>query len=228
MKKKSVWILILIAVAGLTFILFAKNKKSIVNLKLNVETVSEEALFTLKKGDILVRPNWPWLPGSSVITGGRRYGHVALVTEGASGTTIDETLRKATVVEALFFDQATRKFQFKKEDQIRERSAIISFGERFKNIRYRLRLDITDEQADEMVRFAENQLDGGYNLLSLKRKKRVQEEYKNEDWHCATLVWEAFYLTMKIDIDANNGIFIYPSDIIANPVFNHPGGRVRF
>lgn len=89
-------------------------------------------------------------------------------------------------------------------------------------------MNITNEQTDEMVQFAKNQLNGGYNILSLKRKERDIHEIKNEDWHCATLVWEAFYVTLKIDIDANGGIFLYPSDIIANPAFNQPDGRVRF
>jgi uncharacterized protein YycO len=118
--------------------------------------------------------------------------------------------------------------QWKKENQIREGKASVSFGKRFKGIRFRLRANITDEQASEMARFARNQLEGGYNILSLKRKDGNSGEIKNEDWHCATLVWKAFYLTTGKDIDTNGGIFIYPSDIIANPVFNHPEGRIRF
>jgi uncharacterized protein YycO len=35
-------------------------------------------------------------------------------------------------------------------------------------------------------------------------------------------------VTSGTDIDANGGIFIYPSDIIANPVFDIPEGRIRF
>ena len=51
---------------------------------------------------------------------------------------------------------------------------------------------------------------------------------KNLDWHCATLVWQAYYLATGLDIDANDGLFIYPSDIIASPVFDNPDGIVRF
>ncbi len=132
------------------------------------------------------------------------------------------------MVEALFFDQATRELQWNKKNQIREGKAIVSFGDRFKNIRFRLRANITVEQADEMIRFVRNQLDGGYNILSLKKKDRNTSEMVNEDWHCATLVWQAYYFTSGTDIDTNGGIFIYPSDIIVNPVFNIPEGRVRF
>jgi hypothetical protein len=175
------------------------------------------------------------MPGSCSIRNGRRYGHAALVTEDATGKTIGEALSKASVVEALFFDQGTREFQFNKEDQIRERKAIISFGERFKGIRYRLRMDLTDRQTEKIIQFVRDQQDGGYNIFSVKRKFKLPSEresalksMKNSDWHCATIIWEAFYLTANIDIDANGGLFIYPADLIASKYFDLPGGRICF
>lgn len=188
----------------------------------------ENTFFELKKGDLLVRPNSDNLPGSIAIPYGRMYGHVAIVTEGASGNTITETLEKTKVVEALFFDQATRQLQWNKQNQIREEKAIVSFGKRFTGIRFRLRTKLTCKQANEMVRFARNQLDGGYNILSLKKKDQNNNELENEDWHCATLVWQAYFLALETDIDSNGGIFIYPSDIIANQIFNSDEGRIRF
>jgi hypothetical protein len=197
--------------------------------------ISDSSSFTLETGDLLVRPNWGWLPGSCQIFNGRRYGHVAVVTAGASGNTVDEALSKATVVEALFFDQGTRKFQFHKGDQIRERSASVSFGKRFRGIRYRLRTKLTDEQKTAIVSFARNQLDGGYNILSSKTKYDTPSEktlkltsLKNKSWHCATLVWEAFYLATATDIDGNGGLFIYPSDIITAKCFSSPGDIICF
>lgn len=195
----------------------------------------DTARFELKKGDILVRPNWTGMPGSCAIPNGRMYGHVAIVTEDASGKTIEETLAKASVVEALFFDQATRKFQFKKENQIRETSASISFGNRFKGIRYRLRTQLSDDQVKRMIQFLRNQLDGGYNILSLKNRDEVLppqdsiiRNLKPSNWHCATLAWRAYYLVSGLDIDANKGLLIYPSDIIQSKCFDLPGDRVRF
>ena len=197
--------------------------------------IPDTAQFTLRKGDILVRPNWRGMPGSLSIRNGRKYGHVAIVTEDATGKTIQEALSKAYIIEALFFDQGTRKFQFYKKDQIRERKAIISFGNRFKGIRYRLRMNLTDEQTEKMIRFLRNQLDGGYSIISGKKKFELasEREYalkniKNSDWHCATIIWEAFYLATDIDIDANGGMFIYPADIIASKYFDLPDGRICF
>jgi hypothetical protein len=199
------------------------------------EMVSDTGLFTLRKGDILVRPNWKGLPGSCSVCNGRKYGHVAIVTEDATGKSIEEVLSKASVVEALFFDQGTRKFQFDRKDQIREAKAIISFGQRFKGIRYRLRIDLTEDKTEKMIQFIRNQLDGRYNILSLKKhynsaseRESALKNIKNFNWHCATMIWEAFYLTSNIDIDANRGIFIYPADIIASAYFDLPEGRIRF
>lgn len=232
MKK----ILLTFILAVLIVCIYQLNPKKTVTLDESV-TVSlpDTARIELKKGDILVRPNSEKLPGTCSIKNGRRYGHVAVVIKDASGSSIDEALSKAKVIEALFFDQQTRKFQFARKDQIREASAITSFGKRFKGIRYRLRMDLTDDQIEEMIGFLKNQLDGGYNLLSAKKKfesdiRRKSEVMNNtnSNWHCATLVWEAFYLSAGIDIDANGGIFIYPADIIASRYFDLPGGRVCF
>jgi hypothetical protein len=233
-KLLSAAILIILIISGISF---SASKKLSSTDKLPEDTVylNDTSSFTLRKGDILVRPNWEWLPGSCQVINGRRYGHVAMVTEDATGKTIDEALAKASVIEALFFDQNTRKFQLHKKDQIRERNARISFGPRFKGIRYRLRLDLTDEQREKMVGFLRSQLDGGYNIFSGKIKYSTESEknmglaaLKNHNWHCATLIWEACYLVTGTDIDGNGGLFIYPSDIIISKCFTSPYGRVLF
>lgn len=192
-------------------------------------TNSSDTIFDLQKGDILIRPNWEW-PGSVPIQGGRKYGHVGIVTQAATGKDVEDALKKAKVVEALFFDQKTRKFLFNKEDQIREEIAWISFGKKFEGIRYRLRLDIEDSTKDSICQFAIQQLDCKYNIFSLKNSKKEYNHQKNErkTWHCATLTWQAYYSTCGVDIDANKGILVYPSDIIASPAFDRDNGRVRF
>ena len=200
---------------------------------LPVSNLGDDPVTELRAGDILVRPNWGWLPGSCAVPGGRKYGHVAVVIEGAKGNTIEEALKKAVVIEALFFDQGTRQFQFHKEDQIRERKAEVSFGKKFKGIRYLLRTEINDEQIEKIKTFLTSQLHGGYDILSTKIKSGTPAElekiqHDSHNWHCASLVWEAFYLSAGLDIDANGGIFIYPSDIIASKLFDGNGGRKRF
>lgn len=229
------WVLVFLPLTLLCLICIPKKVHLSENTDIQSNPVSDTSVFTLRKGDILVRPNWGWFPGSCSIKNGRRYGHVAIVTEPGEGKTIEEALSKASVIEALFFDQGTRKFQFDKKDQIRERKAIVSFGKRFKGIRYRLRMNLTDDQTNKIISFLKNQLDGGYDLLSSKIKYKSESEresalsdLKEENWHCATLIWEAYYLAANIDIDANRGFIIYPADIIPCRYFELPGGRICF
>lgn len=225
MKKFHFYLLLIIIIV----LLFSgMTRKEIHTAENNLKILTESDSFDLNEGDILVRPNWSWLPGSSPIADGRKYGHVAVVTKGARGASISETLENATVVEALFFDQATKEFQLKKENQIREGKSIVSFGSKFTGIRYRLRIPLTEEQKKKIIVFARSQLDGGYNILSVKKKQKENSKMENCDWHCATLVWQAYYLATGLDIDANDGMFIYPSDIIASRVFDNTGGIVRF
>jgi hypothetical protein len=235
MKKKLYAALFVILLIGALFFLISFKGKSSGESDYYANLISDTAGITLLKGDILARPNWEGMPGSWSVRNGRRYGHAALVTEGATGKTIEEALSKASVVEAVFFDQGTREFQFNKADQIKERKAIISFGKRFKGIRYRLRMDLTDQQIEKMIKFVRDQVDGGYNILSVKKRFASASEreaalinLKNRNWHCATIIWEAFYLTSNTDIDENGGVFIYPADIIASKYFDLPGGRICF
>lgn len=225
MKKKLFLFLLLILVFMFSaFVLKKGNNQPVISF----QEAQNHQSFELQPGDILVRPNWWWLPGSSPVAGGRKYGHVAFVTKGAAGATIEEALKKAVVIEALFFDQASKRFQFKKENQVRQEKAIVSFGNKFTGIRYRLRADINPDQLQKMTGFLENQLDGGYDLLSMKEKNGLDNSPENKDWHCATIVWHAYYHALGIDIDSNEGIFIYPSDIIASTLFDKKDGRIRF
>lgn len=233
--KRFGLIIVSVVLMSIALVLISVLKKRLDTGAIQCELFQEEELFELKRGDLLVRPNSDWHPGSCAAPNGRKYGHVAFVTQGASGHRPEEALMKAKVIEALFFDQATREFQFKKEHQIREAPASVSFGSKFTGIRYRLRMNLTESQTDSMIFFLRNQLEGGYNIFSLKKnmqlvteKKYAIENLKNKNWHCATLVWEAFYLVTGNDIDANGGLLIYPADIIASSFFNLPGGRVRF
>jgi hypothetical protein len=213
---------------------FTEKGVSFENPGFPIVMLTDSDSFNLKKGDILVRPNWSWLPGSFPLAGGQKFGHVAIVTEDMSGNTPDEVLSKTRVIEALFYDQATRRFLFRKDDQIREGKAITAFGNRFKGSRYRLRTNLTSNQTEDLIRFLRNQLDGGYNILSFKKQytsaTENQKKLQNlrQDWQCATLTWEAYFLATGLDIDSNEGWFIYPSDIIASKNFDLPGGRLRF
>jgi hypothetical protein len=192
--------------------------------------------FSLKPGDILVRPNLNWLPGSSEVDSGRNFGHAAIVITGAEGTTVEEVMNKATVVEAYLFDQATRRFVFGSKNQVRKVPAIIPFGNRFRGIRYRLRMSLTEDQINAIVKFTNEQIGiGDYTFLSLKtpllrfiaNRNKEQDQICNK-WHCASFVWFAYYDLAGIDLDSNGGECIFPNDLINAKIFDQPEGRLRF
>jgi hypothetical protein len=191
--------------------------------------------FTLQPGDILARPNLNWLPGSSNVASGRKFGHVAIVVKGAAGNRPEEALQKAMVVEACIYDQGTRRFIFKKEKQVRLAPALVSFGTRFSGIRYRLRMPIDLQQQEELVFFLNGQTGKcPYKIFSNNRKCKeegirmdtLQPAY--DGWNCASLVFYALCRATGINIDFNQGAFVYPNDIINSPVFNSSEGRLRF
>ncbi|MCE1197975.1 MAG: hypothetical protein LWW85_03310 [Marinilabiliales bacterium] len=202
---------------------------------LPVLSLKVDSPFVLAAGDILVRPNWGWLPGSADFPGGRKYGHVALVTRGGSGATPEEALSQALVTESLFYDQVSGSFQWKRSHQTVERSALGSFGTKFAGHRIRLRMPLTAEQQSDLVAFVRSQLGGGYNIFSGKEYFESREARRQallhpalHRWHCASLVWEAFYLTTGLDLDANGGWATYPNDLLTSPLFDGGRGRVLF
>lgn len=200
------------------------------------EEVPGSERFSLRPGDILCRPNLCWLPGTSDVPAGRNFGHVVIVVEGACESTVSATLEKAVVYEAVVFDQTTRSFIRNPQNQVRKTSAAVSFGKRFEGIRYRLRTDLTGFQTAMLKEYFRKQT--GHSHYDLFGPKAASGTYKipggepgsivQVNWNCATYAWNAFAFSAGADLDANGGIWVYPNDIIRSPVFDHPGGRVRF
>jgi hypothetical protein len=228
-------LLFLVCLSGWIIFRISKNTESFVQLRSKTIAIAETDSFSLKKGDILVRPNWEWLPATCAIENGRMFGHVAVVMNDVAGKSVNEVLSKTMVIEAAVFDQRNRKFIFNPSDQIREIPASISFGPRFKGIRYRLRMNLTAKHKEALTVFLKNQLYGNYSVFSFKKfahsdseRKIKLNEMKGIGWHCASMAWQAFYLSTGLDIDENKGLFIYPADIIASKYFDLNEGRLKF
>jgi hypothetical protein len=202
--------------------------------KITTETLPEG--FFLRPGDILVRPNWNWLPGTSRVISGRNFGHLAIVVKGAEGRSVTEVLQKAVVIEALLFDQATRRFIFGSPEIVRQTAASTSFGDRFRGRRYLLRMSLTGQEQEYLVKFLNDQLkDDRYTVLSFRREfhepagsRKAYLLADHDRWNCATLAWYAFRYATGRDIDANAGLLVYPNDIIRSEYFDPPGKRIRF
>lgn len=198
-------------------------------------------LTELQPCDILVKPNLDWLPGSTKVPGGFGFGHAAIVIRGASDTNEANLLRKV-----LTFESQARDVPG--EYQVRQvaayapgndfRYANYNFRPEYLGRYYRLRIALTIEQREAIIAFL---LKHDGDLSSPRAWKdyhnlRYEEVHimdkQSEYWYCSLIIWQAFHDVLGIDLDANQGLYIYPNDLINSPYFDgkpgEGGNRVRF
>ena len=201
-----------------------------------------EGVTEFKRGDILVKPNLNFLPGSAQVPDGITFGHAVIVTQGYQHEHPDSLLSHIKIIESVSLDVPP-------EYQVREINALVydrnlakratSFDRKYTGFRYRLRLDLDEAQIDRIIAFAREQegdLSCWHAMKSFKDGSFATDSTRknwadNENWYCSLLVWQAFYYVTDIDLDVNHGYEVYPNDLIANPVFNNREnfvGRARF
>ncbi len=216
------------------------DKNDVVQAHFINEPLSE--LTELQAGDILVKPNHNWLPGSSLIEGGNGFGHAVLVIEGAQGNSAIDVLRKARIFESQAH-QLPDAFQLRAAPGYLQgndyRFANVNFGEQNAGFRYRLRIPMTDGQRDSIIRFVMQQDNDIscwrsqklFRAAGTDQKSFCQQASNKHQWYCSLLVWQAFYTIMHIDLDSNGGWMVYPGDLVAHPIFdnqNEEKRRIRF
>ncbi len=201
-----------------------------------------EGINELRKGDILVISNGNYMPETTELGAGILFGHAALVTEGFAHENIDTLLSNVTIIELT-------GLHIHPQFQLREIKGLVdhefaglrsdSFSSKRKGLRYRLRLNIPQEQIDKIVDFSRAQLGDDYCWNAMKRFENDSipndsSRYgwaDNSVWNCTLLIWQAVYYATSIDIDANKGFFVYSNDMIAHPAFDNTAthiGRARF
>lgn len=182
-----------------------------------------------KKGDILVRPNHNWLPGTEFVKNGSDFGHVAIVIQGASGTNPENVLSEIVIFESQARD-VPREFQLRKVKGIETgndyRFANLSFGEQYRGKRFRLRTELSEPQIDSVIHYILLQDNDFSSWRSIKNTSNSEKD-KNY-WYCSLLIYQAFKDVLKMDLDVNGGVIVFPNDIINHPVFNHKCGRLIF
>lgn len=195
-------------------------------------------LTELRRGDILVKPNHNWLPGTAWVKGGSGFGHALIVIDGAIGENSEEVLKKSVIFESHSrpvppeFELRTAKAYQPGTDY---RHDNISFAPVKAGFRYRLRSQLSEEQIDSVLVFIIGQ-DNGLSSWRAQKKYVGHDELTNTNyqtyWYCSHLIWQAFYSVLNIDLDPNGGVMVYPNDLIASPFFQNdplnPLKRVRF
>lgn len=202
-----------------------------------------EGIHDLRRGDIIVKPNLNFLPGTSFMNNGIGFGHAALVVSGYSHENMDSLLAGATIIESIAKDVPV-------EFQVREIRGLIknkskaynntNFAGRYKGNRYRLRLSLTETQIDSIIAFAKAQkMD--YSAWNASKSFRNDSLFSstsqrknwadNKTWYCSLLVWQSVYYVTNIDLDPNQGYMVYPNDLINSNFFDNTHenqGRVKF
>lgn len=216
-------------------------QESKVNMPVN------EGINELIPGDIIVKPNLNFLPGSAFVPNGSGFGHAALVVKGNRHSNIDSLLAGARIVESIAKDVPAAF-------QVREIAAYIwdrnpsfsntNFGNKYKGRRYRLRLQLSQSAIDSIIDFA---LDQKGDLSSWNAAKRFPDHpfsdsliqlglrknwADNATWYCSLLVWQSVFFVTGIDLDPNGGYMVYPNDLIKSRHFDYQQpvdyGRRRF
>lgn len=198
-----------------------------------------EGVTELRRGDILVKPNLNIFPGTSFLGGGTSFGHAALVVRGYSHPDPDSLLAHAITVESIAKDVP-------QEYQVREIAALThhkfdafnntNFDKTNTGRRYRLRLNLTEQQIDSIVEFALRQKGDFSSWNAMKslpdaHGKNTNDWADNNCWYCSLLVWQSVLKVTGLNLDPNGGYTVFPNDLINSPLFNNDGthiGRARF
>ncbi len=212
----------------------------------DINTWAYDGINELIKGDIIVKPNLNILPGTAYMPGGWGFGHAAIVTRGARNPHADSLLANSMIFESHAKDVP-------RIHQLREIQGYVldenpyfhndTFGPDFTGNRYRLRLNIPESQIDSIIDFVISQKGSYSSWNAMKRfpdMPEIQEMVDkgiranwadNTHWYCSLIIWQAVLYVTGIDIDANGGYFVYPSDMVASPYFDNVQdfrSRVRF
>lgn len=195
-----------------------------------------EGLSETKRGDIIIRPNVNFLPGSANIPNGANFGHAAIVTKGFKHSNIDTLLMNTIIIESMAANvpqafQVREGFALNYAEHPIERC--VSFSEKFEGNRYLLRSYLPEIQIDSIIAFALSQKGDISNWSATKRFKdgcNKTDSCKsnwadNNHWYCSLLVWQAYLYVTGIDFDVNGGYYIYPNDLLANPLFNNTNDK---
>ena len=205
-----------------------------------------EGITELRRGDILIRANSNFLPGSAPVEDGWDHGHAAIVTKGSFGLVADSLLAKSFIFESNSRD-------FPREYQLRETRGYDvnsnpflrneSFSPRYEGARYRLRLNLPEEQIESIIEFIIGQRGSYSSWNAMKRypgnpeiEQMVQEGLRenwadNTHWYCSLIIWQAVLYVTGIDLDPTGGYYVYPNDLVASKHFDNTEshrGRARF
>lgn len=210
-------------VAGvlMLFLSGSYNSRDTEMRQVEVTPVPINSMSELKRGDLLIRPNHNWWPGTSIVPGGSNFGHAAIVVEGARDTNITTLLSKAVIFESQARD-VPGDYQLRKVNAYRKgddfRFANTNFSSFNQGHRYLIRPGLDEASIDSIISFVLRQ-DNGLSSWRALKNYNVSRTNEATYWYCSQLIWQAYYDVLGVDIDPNKGLIVYPNDLIKSPYF---------
>jgi hypothetical protein len=202
---------------------------------LSLEQLPDQKLTELQPCDILVKPNLNWIPGTTNVTDGIGFGHAAIVIKGASDTSEVSLLSSVLTFESQARD-VPPEFQVRKVNAYVPGNDFSYANYNFKPSNlgryYRLRMNLTYEEKEAIIK---NLLDHDSSLSNPRSLKDYHEGNSEnnqnggvEYTYCSLIIWQAFYDVLGMDLDANQGLYVYPNDLINSPYFDtRPGEKEK-
>lgn len=194
---------------------------------------SVQVLTELKRGDILVKPNHNWLPGTVWVEGGNGFGHAAVVLEAVTGSSTIEVLSNAVIFESHARD-VPDEFQLRSTKAYQPgtdfRTDNITFAPVRVGVMYRLRFNISSSEIDTMLSYIARQENGLSSWRSMKSDFQEDIDNRRTYFYCSHLIREAFLHATGKEMDANGGLIVYPNDLIGSAFseWDTLGHRMRF
>ena len=235
-------VLIIMLVIGIFSCSKSKTQTTIQAINVNDQDWCVNGIDEFRRGDIIVKPNVNFMPGTASIPNGWNFGHAAIVTKGYKHHNIDTLLAHITIVESMARDVA-QPFQVREiAGLVRNNNMALnctSFESKYAGNRYRLRLNLRESQIDSIVNFALEQK-GDWSCWNATKSfpenninvpPFAKNWADNSSWYCSLLVWQSVLYVTGIDLDVNGGFQVYPNDMIANSFFNNSEnftGRAKF
>ncbi|MGM0620780.1 MAG: hypothetical protein ACQETJ_07035 [Bacteroidota bacterium] len=195
----------------------------------SVKSDGSKTIIEFKRGDILVRPNHNWFPNTGFVENGSNFGHAAIVIKGGKGTDPEKLLQEIEIFES-HARNVPEEYQLRKVKGYVEgadfRVANLSFGPQYAGKRYRLRLDIQENEINKVIDYL---LQQSNDVSSWRALKNTSNPRKDKDyWYCSLLIYQAFKDVLNIDLDSTGGIIVFPNDLIVHPAFDYENGRMIY
>ncbi len=168
----------------------------------------------VETGDILFRSNSYFLVENGKWQHSGFPGHVAIIISEGHFSGNDPELGKIVIAEAAKFNRRKKRLQ----NDVSVNLASDNFGVSGRGKRILLKMHLSKEEKQLLLRFLDHQIKKPYSLLA--------DKYSQSEFNCATLVWQSIFESTGKNLDWDEGYFVFPTDITKSSYFSETNWTV--